>query len=147
MAAAVFIMLAAGCESKSSQPSASDVAQVWLDIKTKLNTTDMTELFSDEIIFQIEKFNNSLNRFINSPVGYLYRTHRRGDMRSVQEITAGINRLKAAVQSGNAREVFSNALEIDRAVSILQRVDAELSGISQLNFFCCSFSFPYWLSL
>jgi len=138
---AVVIILSAGCESKNSRPSASDVAGAWLDIKTKLNTTDMTEFSPDGITAQIEEFNSTLNRFINSPIGYLYRAHRKGDMRSIQEITAAINRLKDAVQSGSVQEVFSNTIEIDRAVSMLQRVDAELSGTSQLNIFLLFFFF------
>jgi signal transduction histidine kinase len=135
------IIFITNCENKNAQPSASEVADTWLDIKTKLNTTDMTELFSDGITVQIEEFNNTLNLFINSPIGYLYRMQRRGDMRSIQEITAAINRLKDAAQNGDAREVFSNTLEIDRAVGMLQRVDAELSGASQLNIFLLFFFF------
>jgi signal transduction histidine kinase len=138
------VLLAANCESKSSQPSASDIANAWLDINTKLAPPDMTEtFFSDGIALQIEEFSDSLNRFINSPVGYLYRMRRREDMRSLQEISVAINRLKAALHNGNAREVFSSTLEIDRAVSILQRVDAELSVTSQLS----SFLLFFFLSL
>ena len=37
---------------------------------------------------EIEELNRSINLFINSPIGYLYRTRRREDMRSVQEISA-----------------------------------------------------------
>jgi signal transduction histidine kinase len=142
MVIAVVIILTAGCEGKREQPSASDVADAWLDIKTKLNTTDMTEkYFSDGIEVQIDEFKNSLNRFINSPIGYLYRAQRRGDMRSVQEITAAINKLKDAARNGSVQKIFSNTLEIDRAVSMLQRVDAELSGTSQLNIFLLFFFF------
>jgi len=135
------VILAANCESKNSQPSASDIANVWLDINSKLAQPDMTEtFFSNGIVLQIEEFNDSLNRFINSPVGYLYQTHRKEDMRLL-EISAVVNRLKAAIQNGNEREVLSNTLEIDRAVSILQRVDAELSVTSQLSSFLLFFFF------
>ena len=146
LAIAVVILLTVNCESKISRqelrPSASDIANAWLDINTKLAPMNMTELFSDGIALQIEEFNDSLNRFINSPVGYLYRMRREEDMRLL-EISAAINRLKAALRNGNTREVFSSALEIDRAVSILQRVDAELSVTSQLS----SFLLFFFLSL
>ena len=140
------VLLTANCENKNSQqelqPSVSDAAQAWLDIKTKLNTTDMTENnFPDGIEAQIDEFNAVLNRFINSPIGYVYRTQRRGDMRSIQEITAALNRLKAAVQNRGVQEVFTNTLEIDRAVRMLQRVDTELSDTSQLNIFLLFFFF------
>jgi len=125
------------------QPSASDVAGSWLEINTKLAPQDITEtFFSDGIVLQIEEFNDSLNKFINSPVGYLYRTHRKEDMRQL-EISDAVTRLKDALQNGNEREVFTNTLEIDRAVSILQRVDAELSVTSQLS----SFLLFFFLSL
>jgi len=128
------VILTSNCESKNSQPSVSDIAGAWFNINTKLAPSDITEtLFSDEIALQIEEFNASLNKFINSPVGYLYRTHRKEDMLSIQGVSAAVNRLKAAMQNGNEREIFSNTLEIDRAVSILQRADAELSVTSQLS--------------
>jgi two-component system, NarL family, sensor kinase len=137
------VILMSNCERKNSQqelqPSVSDIANAWLDINTKLAPPDMTEtFFSDGIILQVEKFNDSLNRFINSPVGYLYRTHRKEDMRLL-EISAAVNGLKTAMQNGNEREVFFNTLEIDRAVSILQRVDAELSVTSLLSTFLLFF--------
>ena len=137
---ALVAMLAAGCEGKSPQPLVSDVAEAWLDIRTKLTPTDKTEtLFSAGIALQIREFNDSLNRFIESPIGHMYRTHRAGEMRYIQEISASADRLSAAIQNGDVQKVYSNALEIDRAVSILQRVDAELSGASQLDFFLLSF--------
>ncbi|WP_461246505.1 sensor histidine kinase [Treponema sp. R6D11] len=139
---AVVLILAANCESKSSQPSVFDIADTWFNINTKFAPTDTTETsFSDGLALQIEKFNNSLNRFLSSPVGYQYRMYRKNDMRSVQEISAVVNRLKIAMQNGDVREVFSNTLEIDRAVSILQRVDAELSVTSQLSSFLLFFFF------
>jgi signal transduction histidine kinase len=132
------VLLAANCESKNSQqelqPSVSDIATAWLDMNIKLAPPDITEL---------DEFSDSLSRFINSPVGYLYRTHRKEDMRSIQEISAAVNRLKTALLNGDVQEVFSNTLEIDRAVSILQRVDAELSATSQLS----SFLLFFFLSL
>jgi len=138
------VILAANCNSQQElQPSVSDIANAWLDINSKLAPQDMTEtFFSDGIVLQIEEFNDSLNRFINSPVGHLYQTHRKEDMRLL-EISPAVNRLKAAIQNGREREVFSNTLEIDRAVSILQRVDAELSVTSQLS----SFMLFFFLSL
>jgi signal transduction histidine kinase len=130
------ILLTANCEGKREQPSASDTAGAWFDIKTKLNTQDTTEtIFTDGIALQIEEFNNTLTRFINSPIGFLYRTQRKEDMRSVQEMTVSIHSLKAAMQSGNIQEIYSNTLEIDRAVSTLQRVDVELSAASHVNIF------------
>jgi len=138
------VILAANCNSQQElQPSVSDIANAWLDINSKLAPPDMTEtFFSDGIVLQIEEFNDSLNRFINSPVGHLYQTHRKEDMRLL-EISPAVNRLKAAIQNGREREVFSNTLEIDRAVSILQHVDAELSVTSQLS----SFMLFFFLSL
>jgi len=141
------VMLASNCESKNSQqelrPSVSNIANAWLDINTKLAPLDMTETFySNGIVLQIEEFNDSLNKFINSPLGHLYQTHRKEDMRLL-EISAAVNGLKAAIQNGDEREVFSNTLEIDRAVSILQRVDAELSVTNQLS----SFQLFFFLAL
>ncbi|WP_461255081.1 sensor histidine kinase [Treponema sp. R80B11-R83G3] len=145
---AVVLILTANCEKKVSQPwltrqpSVSDIADSWFNINTKLTPTDTAETsFSDGVVLQIEAFNDSLNRFLNSPVGYLYRMHRKKDMRSVQEISAAINRLKTAMQNGDKQKVFSNTLEIDRAISILQRVDAELSVTSQLSSFLLFFLF------
>jgi signal transduction histidine kinase len=132
------VLLTTACESKISQPSASDVAQIWLGIKTNLNTADKEKAV---LYAEIDEFNNTLNRFTDSPIGYLYQTHRRGDMRSIQDITAAIDSLKAAIQSGNIREAYLNCLEIDKAVVILQRVDAELSGKSQLNIHMLFFFF------
>ncbi len=149
------VLLAANCDKQSGadrlqnsqqelQPLLSDIVNAWLDINTKLAPPDITEtFFSDGIELQIEKFNDSLNRFINSPIGYLYRTHRKEDMLSIQEVSAAVNRLKAAVQNGNEREIFSNTLEIDRAVIMLQRVDIELSVKSQRS----SFLLFFFLSL
>jgi len=147
------VLLAANCESKNSQqklkqelqqalqPSVSGIANAWFDINTKLAPPDKTEtIFSDAIILQIEEFNDSFNRFINSPVGQLYQTHRKEDMRLL-EISAAVNKLKAAIQNGDTREVFSNTLEIDRVVSILQRIDADLSAASQLSSFMLFFFF------
>jgi len=107
------VLLAANCNSHQElQPSASDVANAWLDINTKLAPPNMTEtFFSDGIILQVEEFNDSLNRFINSPVGYLYRTHRKEDMRLL-EISAAVNRLKTAMQNGNERKFFQVSLKL-----------------------------------
>ena len=145
MAISVVIILAAGCKNKNSQPFASEIAQIWLEIKTKLNETDTAQaLFPEgltaQIKDQLDEFNKSLNRFINSPIGYMYQTHRRGEMRLL-EITADINRLKNAVENGDKQEVSSNTLEIDKAVGILQRVEDELSRTSQFNFFLLIFFF------
>jgi len=101
LAISVFIILASGCKSKNSQPFASEIAQNWLEIKTKLNETDTAQaLFPDvltaQITDQLDEFNKKLNRFLKSPIGYIYQTHRRGEMRLL-EITADINRLKNAV--------------------------------------------------
>lgn len=156
---AAVIIFTANCESKNaktksetqyetlsetasqtkSHTSVSGISKDWLEIKTELNSIDMTK--TGFLADQIKEFNLSLNSFINSPIGYLYRTHRRGEMHTVHDITAAINRLETSVQDGDGRDVSSIIMEIDRAVTTLQNVDAELSAASQLNFFLLFFFF------
>jgi len=140
LSAFVFLLIASACQSGNSQPAASQIAQNWLDIKAKLNQTDTAALLPAQITGQIDEFNTNLGSFIDSPIGYLYQRHRKGEMRLL-EITAAIDRLKKAVQDGDKQEIASSALEIDKAVAILHRVEDELSRASQFKFFLLIFFF------
>ena len=130
------VLLTVGCKNNSYQPSASEIGQIWLDIKTEI---DMTDIANSGLYVKIEELDKIVNSFFNSPIGYMYRTHRRGDMRSILEISAEIKSLENAVKNGNEQEVKLISHEIDKAVNVLQRVDADLSGVSLLDYFILFF--------
>jgi signal transduction histidine kinase len=137
------ILFTAIGERKGPYPSVSDISEAWLDIKTHIFPAEphLHDVQAQDIETQIETFTQAINRFADSPVAFLYQTHRRAEMRSLDGITAAADKLKAALQNNDREAVFPNILEIDKTIDTLQRVDAELSGTSQLNYFLLFFFF------
>jgi len=136
-----------GCGNNGPYPSVSAVSGAWLAVKTELaspsdNTADSGRM--EKLEARIADFRNVINRFLNSPVGSLYRLHRAEELQSLGlDNAAGRleNALRSSRESGNSGEVFSIALEIDTAIENLQRIDNDLSNISELRYFQLFFFF------
>ena len=136
---AAIILFAAGCDSKQ-YPSVSDICGIWLKIKMEIGSTSRTEPGLTEPGL-IDDFLFTLDEFFASPVGFLYQTRRAGEMSSVKAIIPAVNKLKAAIQSGNREGIFLVFPEIDKAVDALRRLDTDFSETSQMHYFLLFFFF------
>jgi len=71
----------------------------------------------------------------------MYMVHYADETASLEAAESAINRFKTAVYSRNTEDIFRSVIEIDSAVELLQRIDADLSAKSQLHYFQLFFFF------
>jgi len=146
----VVILIVTSCGKGGDFPSVSDVSQVWLTVKTELVSLNdnppnkANHVLIEKLEAEIADFRTVINRFLNSPVGSLYRLHRTEEIQSLRLDTTAErleNALRSSYETGDYWEIFSIALEIDTAIDHLQRIDNNLSDISQLRHFQLFFFF------
>jgi len=94
-------------------------------------------------LHKIDRFNITLNNFINSPIGKMYQSYK-DEFISDELITALLNidtlleRLKTAVKDSTGfvdAEIFSYMLEVDAIIELLQYNDANLTNILLLRIY------------
>ena len=131
------------CAEKSPYPSATSVAGEWLEIKRELNTDSPASLAA-----HIGDFCITLERFLASPVGLLYKVHRPEEMRAIEAAIPYLENLLSAhagLTPGNGgnpnQPLFSITLEIDTAIDLLRDIDEALSDTSLLRYFQLFFFF------
>ena len=90
---------------------------------------------------QIDNFQTALNDFFASPVFYMYTIYHMDEMKIIRSLDTIVNGLKTDLNSGDSIRIYRSVLEIDSAVKLLQRIDADLSAKSQLHYFQLFFFF------
>jgi signal transduction histidine kinase len=105
--------------------------------KPQLNTDDTASL-----AVRIESFRQTVESFLVSPVGSLYKVQRQDEMRTFETIIPSVEQLKTAVlyEDGN-QSVFPLVLEIDTYIDLLRNIDESLSDASLLRYFQLFFFF------
>ena len=128
---ALFVTSCAKSDSAISGhfPSVASVAGEWLEIKREINAA------------HIDGFRQTVERFLASPVGSLYKVHKPEEMRSFAMIIPALEQLQAAVIDGDNQAVFALALEIDASIDLLRNIDESLTDTSLLRYFQLFFFF------
>jgi len=141
------VLVVTSCGKGENFPSIPALSESWLSIKTELislNDNSANNARIEKLEAQIADFRTVINRFLNSPVGFLYQLHRPEELQSLK-LDNVIERLETALrqsyESRNNGEVSSVVLEIDMAIANLQQVSDNLSDISQLRYFQLFFFF------
>jgi signal transduction histidine kinase len=129
-------LFAVSCAKSENFPSAASVAGEWLEIKRQLNTDDPASCAS-----RIEGFRQTVENFLASPVGSLYKVQRQDEMRTFETIIPSVEQLKTAVIQGDSQTVFPLTLEIDTYIDLLRNIDESLSDASLLRYFQLFFFF------
>lgn len=132
----VSLFFAAACSSGKKYPSVSSISSEWLEIKKTLYKIEKNKDYQS-VIFQIDNFNISLNNFIVSPVGKVYRNYRvemisEELFKALADIDSLLDRLKTAVQDSDDfidARILSVLMEVDAVIELLQFNDANLSNI------------------
>jgi signal transduction histidine kinase len=158
------LAVTAGCGAKptpspaDNYPSVYSICEIWFSLRADINSSyDQTDnglvssteprsgvasmMRGSPLEARVDDFRHTLNRFMNSPVGSLYRVQRKQEIRSLDDTDSALERLKAAIQQGDKEEIFSAVRKIDTAVLILQGIDTNLAEVSQMNFFLLFFFF------
>jgi signal transduction histidine kinase len=127
----------AACAKEDPFPSVASVAGEWLEIKRELNTGDSASLTA-----HIESFRRTVEHFLSSPVGSLYKVHMPEEMRTFETIIFSLEQMNATIKSdSHSQSVFSPALEVDTSIDILRNIDESLSDTSLLRYFQLFFFF------
>ena len=134
-------LFTASCAKSGTFPSAASVAGEWLEIKRELNTDDPASCAA-----RIESFRQTVENFLASPVGSLYKVQKQDEMRTFETIIPSVEQLKTAViqeavEDSNGQTVFPLTLEIDTYIDLLRNIDESLSDASLLRYFQLFFFF------
>jgi signal transduction histidine kinase len=129
-------LFAASCAKSGTFPSAASIAGEWLEIKRELNTDD-----PDSCAARIESFHQTVESFLASPVGSLYKVQRQDEMRTFETIIPVVEQLKTAVIADGGQTIFPFVLEIDTNIDLLRNIDESLSDTSLLRYFQLFFFF------
>jgi signal transduction histidine kinase len=139
------LAVTAGCGAKptpspaDNYPSVYSICEIWFSLRADINSSySQTD---NDLEVRVDDFRHTLNRFMNSPVGSLYRVQRKQEIRSLDDTDSALEQLKAAIRQGDKAEIFSVVRKIDTAVLILQGIDANLAEVSQMHFFLLFFFF------
>ena len=118
--------------------SVTIIAEKWHDVKDDIaqNQSSLSGLTD-----QIDNFQTALNDFFASPVFYMYTIYHADEMKIIRSLDTIVSGLKTELNSGDSFMIYRSVLEIDSAVKLLQRVDADLSAKSQLHYFQLFFFF------
>jgi signal transduction histidine kinase len=127
----VALIVLGSCGETHHYPSVSFIAEEWLAIKTEISSPPHTAAGIEK---KIADFHSTLDLFLVSPVGSLYQIHRPDEMKSVVVMGTAAERLQIAVH-GDDKTVQSIILEIDSWLNQLQRIDQEMSDITQMRYF------------
>jgi len=136
------LLFAAACSSHNSYPSVSSISGEWLEVKKEIFKLDTKEDYQT-VLHNIDRFNITLNNFINSPVGKMYQSYK-DEFISDELIKALVNidslleRLKTAVKDSGGfvnAEILSYLLEVDAIIELLQYNDANLTNVILLRIY------------
>jgi signal transduction histidine kinase len=135
----IAVICAASCAKSDSAmsgpyPSVASVAGEWLEIKREISAA------------RIEGFRQTVERFLASPVGLLYKANTPEEMRAFEAIIPALEQLKIAVireavEDGSDQSLFPLVLEIDTRIDLLRTIDESLSDTSLLRYFQLFFFF------
>jgi len=123
------IVCLASCANKDAYPSISSISISWLKLKSDIIKAEQT----GDLAGSIEDFHLTLNKFLSSPIIYLYRIHRPENIQILANIDSAADRLNVALKEG--RPLLPIIQEIDSGIEQLWLIEKSLSDASQLQYF------------
>ena len=142
------ILCLSSCANNEKYPSIVSISVSWLELKSVILNTEQTS----DIASRIENFRLTLNRFLSSPIIYLYRVRSPENIQILANMDSAADRLNAALKEGQT--LLPIIQEIDSYLEQLWLIEKSLSDASQLQifqflFFLCVFIisivFVLWL--
>jgi signal transduction histidine kinase len=119
------------CANSEVYPSISSISVSWLKLKFDIINSKQ----DDGLEGSIENFRITLNKFLSSPLTYLYRIHRPENIQILKDIDSAVDSLNGALKDGDYLTVFPIILEIDSSLEQLHLIEKNLSETSQLQYF------------
>jgi signal transduction histidine kinase len=125
------------CANKDAYPSISSISVSWLKLKSDIINSEQP----GDLAGSIEDFRLTLNKFLSSPIIYLYRIHRPENIQLLADIDSAAGRLNTALKEG--LPFLPIIQEIDLSLEQLWLIEKSLSDASQLQYF----QFLFFLSV
>jgi signal transduction histidine kinase len=131
------ILCLASCANSEVHPSIASISVSWLNLKTDI----IYEKQTGDLAGSIENFRLTIDKFLSSPIIYLYRIHRPENIQILADIDSAAERLNAALKEG--RPLLPIMQEIDSDIEQLWLIEKGLSDASQIKYF----QFLFFLSM
>jgi signal transduction histidine kinase len=127
----------ASCANSEVHPSIASISVSWLNLKSDI----IYEKQTGDLAGSIENFRLTIDKFLSSPIIYLYRIHRPENIQILANMDSSAERLNTALKEG--LPLLPIMQEIDSDIEQLWLIEKSLSDASQLHYF----QFLFFLSM